>query len=132
MHRWGDGWEHWGDMSDLVDFMARSLWTGSSVEVTDVKEKYGTLRVYCYRPSTPKQVHEYRGANQAALLKYPHLRAEILVDADWPDLLTGLVPENECDHPSNCRWTLTSSDGQDIIRCGICGKVFLTARASGI
>jgi hypothetical protein len=46
MHSWGDEWAYWDDMNRVVDFMWDYLhkWR---FPARDVKEKWGTLRVYC-------------------------------------------------------------------------------------
>lgn len=112
MHVWGDGWQHWDDMPYLVAWVQEQM-TAAGLRVTDVKEKFGTLRVYCDYPD--KRSTEYRAVYAGALKKWSHLRAEILVSADWPEFLRGLVDPDTCDHKHTWHGL--------VVLCGVCGVV---------
>ena len=58
--------------------------------VLDMKEKYGTVRVYCDEPSNRWQAFVYRQAYKNAIKRWPHLKREILDSADWWEYLEGL------------------------------------------
>ena len=61
-------------------------------------------------------VDTYRQAYERCVAEYPHMAKYILMDADYPELLVGIVPEAECKHPG---WW--SGGGE--WRCGVCMKV---------
>ena len=45
----------------------------------------------CWKPIAWWQKKVYNRAYQKALKKYPHLREEILVDAEWPEYIAGAM-----------------------------------------
>lgn len=47
MHSWGDEGVDWQGISDAAEFIGRNLRKWGRVNVTQYKEKYGTVRVYC-------------------------------------------------------------------------------------
>jgi len=44
-HDWDDGWEYWDDLNAAVDYFSKLI-RKYRLPVTQVKEKYGTLRCY--------------------------------------------------------------------------------------
>jgi len=48
MHNWGDESVDWGGINDAARFIAVNLRRWGRIAVTDYKEKYGTVRVYCH------------------------------------------------------------------------------------
>jgi hypothetical protein len=81
-----------------------------------IKEKYGTLRWYINH-TEDFDGEGYRAVYRTLIDEYPHLKAEILVDADWfTEYLVGLVPEDECEHEH----TWSKMDGPRW--CAVCGK----------
>jgi hypothetical protein len=128
-HNWGDENVDWEGISDAASYIGCRLIREGRVPVTCIKEKYGTVRVYCgfgwhsllsithpnychYGPYPEWLMHldiyylskiisrlpfvrsyhrfTYRRVYAAAVKKWPHLREEILTDADWPEELKGL------------------------------------------
>lgn len=130
MHRWGDADVDWKGINDAAYFIGDFCRKWGRMPVRDMKEKYGTVRVYtsigvnCFLNIThPGYVHYrsyprwamifdinhgakvlrwsglawlfreiihphvYRLAYKKALQKWPHLKKEILVCADWPELM---------------------------------------------
>jgi len=102
MPQWGDKTHDWAAIDACVEIMHAEL------ECT-AKEKFGYLR--CYMGKVKKKT--YRAAYKKCLDKYPHMKKYILMDADYPEYLVGLV--TECDHPG---WWV----GNGKRRCGVCGK----------
>lgn len=47
MHHWGDKDVDWAGISDAARFIGEGLRRWGRMNVTDWKEKYGTVRVYC-------------------------------------------------------------------------------------
>ena len=123
MHLWGDDWEHWEDMGKMVD-MAYEVFS-EHFPLYGIKEKYGALRFYVSYPKGKEA--EYRAGYEKLVKAYPHLRAEILVDADWHELLKGIVSEDDCDHKHyiTTSWTAgnTEDEGDKEVKwCSVCGK----------
>jgi len=129
MHCWGDDDVDWVGIDDAADYIGMGLRKWGRVNVTQYKEKYGTVRVYCYLGVAmfhqliwPGYVYNqypykwiwvldiksgrfwslfqkpilfyhkwlYRKLYANAIKKWPHLRKEILCDADYDELLKGL------------------------------------------
>lgn len=123
MHNWGDDNVDWEGISKAAYYIGHICIRYGRIRITDMKEKYGTVRVYAsfgwhslfsvYRPHyyfttkynrwmdkvpmgwmnwfvLPYQSVIYRLAYKKALKKWPHLRDEILDDADYPEYLKGL------------------------------------------
>ena len=80
----------WQGIGDAAEFIHMRLENHFEHWVQQSKEKWGTVRVYCYCPHDPEAEKVYRQAYADAIAKWPHLREEILVDADWPEYLEGL------------------------------------------
>jgi len=57
---------------------------------------------------------KYRYAYEKCLRKYPHMKKYILMDADFPKYLKGLVQEKDCDHEAYWKGKIN--------RCGVCMK----------
>ena len=87
-HHWGDKGVDWAGINDAAEYIGTSLerW---GVCVHQYKEKFGTIRVYC-DVNTPREERVYRWFYARALLKWPHLREEILCCADYSRLLADL------------------------------------------
>ena len=85
MHRWGDPEVDWDGIDGAAAFIAERL-RSKGIHVTDCKEKYGTVRVYC--ALAEHQFEDYTRAYQEAVDRWPHLSAEILGGADFPELLS--------------------------------------------
>ncbi len=47
MHRWGDAGVDWKGINDAADWIRDQLTKWGRINVTDAKEKFGTVRVYC-------------------------------------------------------------------------------------
>lgn len=47
MHRWGDPGVPWKDIEDAAEYIGLGLRRWGRIAVSDYKEKYGTVRVYC-------------------------------------------------------------------------------------
>jgi len=47
MHQWGDEDVDWDGINDAAYFIGNWLRKYARMNVTDIKEKYGTVRVYC-------------------------------------------------------------------------------------
>ena len=48
MHNWGDEGVDWSGISDAAYYIGGFLRRYGRVQVTDMKEKYGSCRVYCH------------------------------------------------------------------------------------
>ena len=48
MHTWGDEGVDWEGISNAAEFIGTNLRKWGRVGVTDYKEKYGSVRVYCH------------------------------------------------------------------------------------
>ena len=48
MHSWGDKDVDWEGINDAAYFIAKNLKRWGRIGVTDYKEKFGTVRVYCH------------------------------------------------------------------------------------
>lgn len=92
MHRWGDEGVDWEGINNAAEFIAKTL-EDQGLTVTECKEKYGTVRVSCYF-NVDSDFDVYRKAYEQAIERWPHLRAEILSDADYPDHLPPIDPQN--------------------------------------
>jgi hypothetical protein len=115
MHVWGDDWEHWGDIHKMVE-RCYELAEANKLDTYCIKEKFGTLRWYIADDGNFNG-EAYRKIYETLVAEYPHLKAEILVDADWfKEYLVGLVPQDDCDHPQ----TWCKMDGPRW--CAVCGK----------
>lgn len=86
MHRWGDEDIDWDALRQCQNILYR--WARLGRITGQIKEKYGTLRWYAHVGSW-WQRRCYNWAYQACLNKYPHIRAEILCNADHPELIKG-------------------------------------------
>ena len=88
MHEWGDKDFDWKALYDAINIIGKRL-KHAGIVIFDLKEKYGTARVACalvdYRDCAT-----YRDAYFDAVGRFPHIREEILTDADYPELLEGL------------------------------------------
>ena len=91
MHEWGDKDVDWDGINDAAEFIADRLTDHFEHWVQQYKEKYGTVRVYCYSPHDKEAEKVYRQAYTDAVAKWPHLKEEILTDAYWPEYLTDLL-----------------------------------------
>jgi len=116
------------ELEAAARFIGLRLRKWGRIHVSQYKEKYGTVRVYCYlgwysfhgitHPGhayrrypkwlwlvalktgslvrmwnwlvVPYQEWLYRRIYEQAVKRWPHLRREILADADWYELLKGL------------------------------------------
>lgn len=101
-HQWGDTDFDWKglDTAGLVIWQFCRMWCGP---LLSIKEKYGTLRVntyfYCYCGNNQYigaicetiaityQKLIYKLAYKKALRMFPHLKHEILVDCDYPEVI---------------------------------------------
>lgn len=102
MHRWGDKGVDWQAISEAASYIGKGLRKWGRVTVFDYKEKWGTVRVYCSfgllgLPGhllnwilIPYQEWLYLHLYKKAVAKWPHIRLEILSEADWPELLAPL------------------------------------------
>lgn len=123
MHVWGDENVDWDGINEAALYIGTTLIRYGRVPVTDMKEKWGTVRVYLtfgwwtlytvIRPNymwvpkhlkwankipmhwlnfiiVPLQMKLYRIVYKRAIKKWPHLKEEIISDADYPELLEGL------------------------------------------
>ena len=116
MHQWGDGWEHWDKLGQAVE-RAYELAKSLSFEYMDIKEKYGTLRVYCYLMDEPDRAI-YRKLYETLAQEYPEIVTELFGLADYPELLVGLVDPEKCSH----YWWTHSGDGDEEKEvCHVCG-----------
>lgn len=145
MHSWGDEGVDWAGISNAAHWIGEELARWGRIGVTDTKEKYGTVRVYChfgwhqlhsvthprYHYSQyprwlwnldctylsrlmplfnwaviPTQKRLYRHVYRRALLRWPHLAGEILMGADWTELLVGLDPRLVRTWDEDC-WVIT-------------------------
>lgn len=84
MHSWDDRSVDWKGLNEAAFFIGRRL-EEAGVFVSDAKEKWGTVRVYC--DLEPVHAEPYMLAYLAAVEKWPHLRQEILIGADYPEFL---------------------------------------------
>ena len=104
MHKWGDPDVDWNGISEAAYWIGKQLrrW---GISVSDCKEKYGTVRVYCSlgrwgAPGPlnkyviiPIQQRIYRWVYMYAVRrKWPHLAGEILMGADFEEYLQGIDP----------------------------------------
>lgn len=147
MHIWGEPDVDWAGISDAAYYIGRNLRKWGRVGVTDMKEKYGTTRVYCsfgwyslhsithpgwafiqYKKGsllhkleysaavswivrklgqlvTPYQKWLYKYLYKQALKKWPHLAGEILLGADWTELLVGLDSRLVIEEDPIKKWT---------------------------
>jgi len=124
MHRWCDDWPLWDLMEEMVN-RAYEVFGEAGIDVSQIKEKFGTLRVYCPKPSTPDQQLSYKECYRRLLHEYPQLKFEILAMSDWPELLEGLINPDECGHES--KWV--RSDGSTF--CSLCAKELPGAEEDG-
>jgi hypothetical protein len=128
MHMYSDANVDWQGIDDAAWFIADGLAKYGRIHISQVKEKYGTVRVYCsfgfdsffgivyprrnWIPANwpwkwdlkvfgyiesivnkivvPLQKKYYRYRYAKAVRKWPHLKLEILIDADFGDLLDGI------------------------------------------
>lgn len=103
MHMWGEEGVDWQGIGDAACYIGGFCQRWGRIPVSDMKEKYGTVRVYLYFGFfdwgwksylnwlvVPYQHRIYRLAYKKAIAKWPHLREEILCGADWQELLGGL------------------------------------------
>lgn len=47
MHTWGDEGVDWDGINDAAEFIGTELKRRARIGVTQYKEKFGTVRVYC-------------------------------------------------------------------------------------
>jgi hypothetical protein len=113
MHSWGDEGVDWQGLNDAACFIAKRLRKYGGIAVTDCKEKYGTVRVYCYfgwvpawattptlqyfvgllnRIVIPIQQRIYVWVYKQAVRRWPHLYHEIVSEADYGELFEGKIP----------------------------------------
>lgn len=85
MHDWRDANVDWQGITDAAHWIADRL-RGYGIHVSDAKEKWGTVRVYCSF-NDDKQREIYRRVYAEALMKWPHLSEEIIGGADFGELL---------------------------------------------
>lgn len=48
MHHWGDDFKYWGEVSDAAQYIEDFLKRWGRIFVTQSKEKFGEVRVYCH------------------------------------------------------------------------------------
>lgn len=117
MHIWGKPGVDWEGIDAAAEFIARWL-LRAGVNVSQWKEKFGTVRVYCYfglgytdrvpdriidivnKLIIPMQSAWYRQVYRQAIARWPHLSREIVCCADYPELLEGLY-EPKSDPPES-------------------------------
>ena len=121
MPQWGDPDHNWEAINDCVEILYEEL--GNLV--LQAKEKFGFVRCYmsyCTPEGEPYPKDEfeekYRNAYKKCVDKYPDLAYYILMDADYPKYLKGLVKEEDCKHEGG--WTCHNKDGAKTFRCGVC------------
>ncbi len=166
MPMWGDPDHDWKGIDDACSIIERRLrfWR---VPVYQVKEKFGSVRVYCslgwsslhdicypghacsrfpgwlwrldcswtgnsntvtgwlwrqtiLRLSVWLHKKAYRSAYKKAVRRHPDLAQYILEDADFSDLLVGIVPVDKCKHESE--WLVHNADSGVTVKCAICGR----------
>lgn len=147
-HEWGDEGVDWRGIEDAADWIGSQLSRWGWISVTDTKEKYGTVRVYCTfgwdelhnviyprrhyiqwkrgglmwhlnyssiirglvgtvgRVVVPYQRWLYRFVYALALRKWKHLAGEILMGADYMELLVGLDPRLVREQTGEHCWTI--------------------------
>lgn len=131
IHQWGEENFDWKGLDEAGWYIGRWLRTWTRLSVFDIKEKFGSLRIYCHfgwdcfysiwRPShcwispwwpyrldlavskyvmpiiniliIPLQKKAYVWRYKKAVEKWPHLRDEILSDADYGELFEGAIPD---------------------------------------
>jgi len=136
MHDWSEESFDWKGLDDAGWFIGGWLVRWARLSVFQIKEKFGTLRIYCgfgwssfysiYRPRhcwispwwprrldlvvskylmpvlnkvvIPIQKKLYRYRYKKAVQKWPHLKLEILISADYGELLNGLAGYNYADY----------------------------------
>jgi len=91
MHQWGDKDKDGNDIcakvSDAADYIGTILMATDPMIVRQVKEKFGTVRIYCAKPMNSYNRKLYKKAYEVGLKLWPELKEEILCCADWPELL---------------------------------------------
>lgn len=112
MHIWGDEWPFWGDLWDAVTYL-HDQFDRRGFKILSIKEKFGTIRTWF--AETPA-ASEYRRAYMATVARFPHIAAEILVDADYGDQLVGVVNPETCNHP----FTWKKFSDPPVVTCGVC------------
>jgi len=108
MPEWGDKDHDWDAIYDCVEIIYEDV----PEYVCQAKEKFGYLRFYVMGIDKNFE-SKYRAVYEKCVKKYPHMKKFILVDADYPEYLKGIVKEEDCDHPA---WW----KGVDKMRCGTC------------
>ena len=141
MHIWGDENVDWKGIEDAAEFIHAELIRRARINVSQSKEKYGTVRVYCYlgwssfhslcypgycssqwlkwytrwlwyldcvvgyrffnlfqNRIIKWHSRVYRQVYVEAVAKWPHLRDEILVMADFQELVDGIAGYNTKEH----------------------------------
>ena len=123
MPNWGDKNHNWKAIDDCVEILYEEL----GDLVCQAKEKFGFVRCYmshCTPDGEPYDTEcfpeKYRNAYKKCLDKYPEMAYYILMDADYPEYLKGLVKEEDCDHPGG--WVKHDKDGSKTFTCGVCGQ----------
>ena len=114
MHRWGDEWEYWADLDAAVE-TCQDLADEAGLPTLQIKEKWGGLRWYVDHDGTDEFNEKYRKVYEQLVEQYPHIATEILADADWGELLLGIVDPKDCEH------THTMYDGKRTW-CPVCGQ----------
>ena len=115
MPLWGDESHDWDGIDECIDILYNEL-KDSEVNIMQLKEKFGDIRMYCSLP-TKKSEEQYRAAYEKAVEAHPELAEFILSQADYRELLVGIVKEEDCDHPQE--WV--TLEGKRT--CGVCGRV---------
>jgi hypothetical protein len=94
MHRWGDANVDWQGINNAAEFIAIQLRRWGRIHVLDAKEKWGTVRVYVeFSENSILRFYQeliYKRVYRRAISKWKHLRKEILLCADYSELLQGL------------------------------------------
>lgn len=108
-HVWGDKWPHWDDLNDAVDYIGRYCWALGRIHGYS-KEKYGTVRFDVFFSSNwllrKWQQLVYVAVHLRALKKWPHLREEILSEAEYKELF----PLSIC-REANKNWYRSATPG---------------------
>jgi len=116
MHLWGDGDVDWEGVNAAAELIGQAM-RDAGCESASWKEKYGSVRCYCYI-TNDSQKRAYHKAYAAAVEKFPYLYREILACADHPELLVGIIDPDECEH---YWWVGKFGSEKTIERCSLCG-----------
>ena len=112
MHQWGDKNVDWLGIDDAANLIGMGL-EAAGLQVS-WKEKFGCVRVYV--DLEEKDYCLYHKLYAEAVKKWPHLYREILADADYPELLLGIIDTDKCEH-----YFWTDRKYPDKLYCSLCG-----------